>query len=139
MFEFSNGGSRFRQIREPLVKDGKISVEVVGKEDLQDYINSFADSVDVDLIVARAVNGDPDALNQRQAMYGDFTQFPKTYAEMLDKMIQGQTLFESLPLDVRNRFDNNVYTFLSQMDEPDWLEKAGFVQPKVNEEGEVKE
>lgn len=135
MFKFSNGGSRIREIREPLLKDGKISVEVVGKEDIQDYINSFADSVDIEKIVARAMNGEPELLDQRKGFYGDFTEYPKTYAEMLDRVIQAQNIFEKLPLEVRNRFNNDPAQFIAGMDEKDWFEKAGFVVKKE----EVKE
>ena len=140
MFEFSNGGSRIREIREPVMRDGHLVVEVVGKEDLQDYINSFGDSVDVELLVARAVN-EPEILNQRQGMYGDFTEFPKTYAEVLDKITSATNLFNSLPVDVRSRFSNDVYTFISEMDKKDWAVKAGFVQPESSSdvnESEVK-
>lgn len=129
MFEFSNGGSRIREIREPVVKDGKLSVEVVGKEDFQDYIESFSDQVDLENIVARAMNGDTEALNQRIGSYGDFTTFPKTYAEALQRIIDAKNLFDSLPVSVRNNFENDVYKFVSSLDEPDFLDKIGYVKP----------
>ena len=135
MFKFSNGGSRIREIREPLLKDGKISVEVVGKEDIQEYINSFADSVDINNIIERAMNGEPELLEQRKGYYGDFSEYPKTYAEMLDRVIQAQNIFEKLPLEVKNRFNNDPIQFIAGMDDKDWLEKAGFAVQKE----EVKE
>lgn len=140
MFEFSNAGSPFREIRQPVVRDGKVVVEVVGKENFNDFINSFADSCDINVLVSRAVNGEPEVLNRRQGMYGDFTQFPKTYAEVLQRVINANSLFDSLPADIRVRFDNDVYKFISEMDNADWFEKAGFVQKKTEEvKEEVKE
>lgn len=129
MFEFSNMGSRIREIREPVLKDGKISVEVIGKEDFQDYINSFADSCDIASIVARSVT-EPELLNQRQGSYGDFTEFPKTYAEALQKVIDAKNLFDSLPQSNKDQFGNDVMTFISSLDDPEWPVKAGFVIPK---------
>lgn len=136
MFKFSNGGSRIREIREPVVKDGKWSVEVTGKEDFQDYIESFSDSCDIENIVRRAINGDDSALNQRFGAYGDFTVYPKTYAEALEKMIAANNLFLSLKPEVRAVFDNDIFTFISEMDKPGWAEKAGFVVPDEKEEKE---
>lgn len=128
MFEFSNMGSRICEIREPVLKDGKISVEVVGKEDFQDYISSFADSCDIASIVARSVT-EPELLNQRQGSYGDFTEFPKTYAEALQKVIDAKNLFDSLPQSNKDQFGNDVMTFISSLDDPEWPVKAGFVIP----------
>lgn len=140
MFKFSNGGSRYREIREPLLKDGKISVEVVGKEDIQEYIDSFEDSCRIENIVARAMNGEPELLDQRKGFYGDFTDYPKTYAEMLDRVIQAQNIFENLPLEIRNRFNNDPVQFIAGMDEKDWFEKAGFaVQKEEVKESEISE
>ena len=45
-WSYSNPGTRERLIRKPLLKDGKLSVEVVGKEDYFEYIQSFADQID---------------------------------------------------------------------------------------------
>lgn len=133
--KFSNMGTPYRIIREPaLTKDGHLEVVEVGKEDMRDYINSFSDSCDIENIVARAMNGEPELLQARQGAYGDFTQFPKTYAEALQKVIDATNLFNSLSVDVRSRFDNDVFKFISQLDEPDWAVKAGFVQPPADED-----
>lgn len=141
-FQFSNIGSRYREIREPVLEDGRRVVKVVGKEDLQDYINSFADACDVELLVRKAVNGDDTALNQRQGMYGDFSDFPKTYAEVLQRVIDAENLFQKLPPDVRARFENSTYKFISEMDEPDWALRAGLAAESAadpDEKVEVKE
>lgn len=126
-WSFSNPGTRERLIRKPLLKDGKISVEVVGKEDLYDFIQSFADQCDIESIVLRAANGEPELLSRRSGTFGDFTVFPKTYAEVLQKVIDATSMFEGLSPDIRGRFDNDVYKFISSMDDADWLERAGFV------------
>lgn len=133
MFKFSNHGDRFREIREPVFSDGSLSVEVVGKEDLYDYIQSFADSCDIQKLVNRALNGEPELLNQSVGSYGDFTEFPKTYAEALQKIIDAQNLFEKLPMENRSIFGNDVFKFIAGMDDPDWMTKAGFVKTKVKD------
>lgn len=141
MFEFSNMGTPYRIVREPaLSKDGKLEVVEVGKEDMRAYINSFADSCDVETIVSRAMNGEPELLEMRKGAFGDFTQFPKTYAEALQRVIDAKNIFDGLSADVRSRFDNDVFKFVSEMDNEDWLEKAGFKSFEEDvEDKEVKE
>lgn len=133
MFEFSVSGSRIKEIREPVIKDGKWSVEVTGKEDLQDYIESFSDSCDLENIIKRAIAGDEDALNQRIGTYGDFTVFPKTYAEALEKMANAQNFFSTLKPEIRAAFNNDIFEFISELDKPDFAEKIGIVKPSDDE------
>lgn len=135
MFEFSNSGSRIREIREPVIRDGKWSVEVTGKEDFQAYIESFSDSCDLENIIKRALAGDEDALNQRIGTYGDFTVFPKTYAEALEKMANAQNFFNSLKPEIRAAFNNDIFEFISEMDKDTFPDKLG-IKPS---EDDVKE
>lgn len=139
---FTAIGSPFRKVRKPIVKeDGSIRVEVVGKEDFRAYINSNRDACDVALLVSRAVNGEPDLLNQRIGSYGDFTQMPKTYAEMLQKMIDAKDIFDALPADKKALFDNDLMKFISKVGEDDFFVKAGILEriEDVKESEEVKE
>lgn len=132
-FEFSNPGSPIREIRAAVWKDGQLSVDVVGKENLQAEIDSFADSCNIEMLVQRCVNGESDILNQRQGFYGDFTDYPKSYAEMVQLMVNAKSYFDSLPLEIRNKFNNDVNVFISEMDKKDWFVKAGFVTPAVDD------
>lgn len=126
----SNGGSPIKEIREPFVnKDGSIDVRVTGKESLQDYIQSFKDSCNVEYLVKRAVNGDIDALNQRSGSYGDFTEMPKTLAEAIQRVIDAQSFFDTLSPDVKAGFDNDFNKFLAQSMDVKVLESVGLIKP----------
>lgn len=95
-----------------------------GKEDLYAYIQSHKESVDIHVIMERFARGDIQALQRRQAMFGDFTDFPVTYAGMLNAVQTGEQHFMSLPLEVRQRFDNNFAKWLVAMDDmPSFLQK----------------
>lgn len=117
---FQEPGSPIRTLYSSRVDaDGNIVLEESGSENLYDYIQSHRDSCDINVLLARYNNGDVSALNQRQGSYGDFTQFPKTFAETLNFMIQGQDYFESLPLEVRERFGFSFERFVASMDNMD--------------------
>lgn len=106
--------------------DGTIELIPSGKEDWQAYIGSFADECDINTIVARFVNGDVNALSVRNGVYGDFTEMPKTYAEMLQLQIDAQNQFNSLPLDIKEKFNNDFNQFIATAGSEEWLNKLGF-------------
>lgn len=81
--------------------DGNIELIPSGTENLYDFIQSHRDSVDIHVILQRFANGDTTALSRAQGNYGDFTNLPSTYAELLNTMIAGENYFNSLPLEIR--------------------------------------
>lgn len=105
--------------------NGRVVLEEKGKENLYDYIQSFRDSVDLNVILARFSNGDTEALSKAQGFYADVTDFPKTMADALNRINECEEMFKSLPLDVRQKFDCSFEQFLSQSGSADWLEKMG--------------
>lgn len=122
-----------------VLDDGTIDLIESGKEDLYGYIQSHKDSVDINVLLARYQNGDPTALARVQGSYGDFTQMPKTYAELLNAMIAGEQYFNSLPVETRAKFDHDFNKFMAGMDDmPGWLEKMGIkAQQDVQEPAEL--
>lgn len=86
-----------------------------GEIDLYAQIQSYKDSTDVNYILARFARGDVSALSKIQGTYGDFTEMPKTLAELSQRVIDAENLFYSLPLDVRQKFDHNPSMFFSQL------------------------
>ena len=68
--------------------NGRVVLEKSGEENLYDYIQSFRDSVDLNVILARFSNGEVDALSKAQGFYADVTDFPKNMAEALNRINQ---------------------------------------------------
>ena len=122
----SNGGQRERILYQPKFdENGVMDLVEAGREDLYDFIQSHADSVDIHVLLARYQNGDIDALSRVQGAYGDFTNMPTSYAELLNKVNEGQSFFNSLPVDIRAKFNHNFAEFMAGMDKPDFLDKLG--------------
>lgn len=126
-----NVGSREKQLYSPVVgSDGTIVLEESGKEDLYGYIQSHKESVDINVLMQRYQQGDDTALMRAQSFFVDATQFPKTYAGLLQAMIEGEKFFNGLPLEVRQKFDMDFNKFIAGMDDmPSWLAKIGAQQP----------
>ncbi|UPW41634.1 internal scaffolding protein [Peromfec virus RodF8_33] len=131
---YSHPGARYKVLYSPVVDEfGHIDLEETGQEDLYEYIQSHAQSVDINVIIARYNRGDTEALQRVQGTYADVTNLPKTYAELLNTVIQGETAFMSLPLEVRARFNHSYYEWMASMDDyQGFAEKMGFKMPDVD-------
>lgn len=111
-----------KQYQGRIDKNGNIVVESKGEFNLYAYINSFADSVDINVLLARFANGDKNALIQRAADYLDITNIPNNIADMLNLVNDGKRLFDSLPVEVKKKFDNNFNKFITTTDSQEWYD-----------------
>lgn len=107
---------------------GRVVLKESGKIDLYGEIQSFAQSVDIHTLIKRFTNGDPTALSARQGLFADVTNMPKTYAEMLNKMISMENGFNALPVEVKAKFGNSFQQFLAESNALDFAEKLGLVE-----------
>lgn len=105
--------------------NGRMYLVETGQENLYDYIQSHADSVDIHVILKQYQAGDVSVLSRVQGAYGDFTQMPKTFAEALNTLIAAEQYFNSLPVEVRAQFDHNFNQFIASMDSPDFTSRMG--------------
>lgn len=49
-----------------------------------------------------------------RGVYGDFRNMPSTYAEMVSRLNECRAVFEALPVDIKEQFDNNPDVFWSE-------------------------
>lgn len=122
----SPSGDVFHTVYAPsFAPDGTIRLTVSDRVDIKREINSHREETDMSFIVSRLLAGDTSVLSAKQPMYGDFTQFPKTYVDMLNIVQAGEDYFNSLPLDVRSKFDNDRYKWFASIGSDDWLSAMG--------------
>jgi hypothetical protein len=113
-----------------LAPDGKEILIAVGEHDIYPEIQSHAKSVDINEIILRHQRGDIDVLAQRAGMYGDFTNMPTSYAELYQNVLDAQAYFDSLPLEVRQKFDHSFSKFFTSIGTSEF--EAVFSQPKID-------
>lgn len=104
---------------------GRVVLEESGRENIYDQIQSHAESCDIHVLLKRYMNGDVSALSQAQGQFIDVTDFPKTYADMLNFVNDMERSFMSLPADVRAEFGNSFSEYLAASGAPDFLERLG--------------
>lgn len=114
-------------------KDGSRHLEIVGQHSLYDEIQAFKDSCDLKKIIEKfQLTGDVSLLQQKQGFYADVTEYPQTMAEMIQLSDYARKIFDSLPVDDKALFNNNIEEFLVSMSSQDDKYKA--IYDKYNPE-----
>lgn len=98
---YSEAGSGVRPVyKSVLGKNGNIDLIEDGIDDLYAYIQSFKNSVDINLIVERYAHGDVYALEQRLGSYGDFVEVPTSYMDILNSIVDLRTAYEKTDMNI---------------------------------------
>lgn len=136
----TNPGCPIKQLYSGFYNErGQVELKEDGTEDTYAFIQSFAESTDINSILARYQNGEVDVLEKVQGFYGDITEMPKTYAEALQRISDSEKVFMSLPLDVRAKFGHSFSEFLASSQEDDFLERLGVTSEQTASESVVPE
>lgn len=113
----SSSGNPMHPVKHGIVKeDGTIELIVDRLENTDDIIDSYRPSTEIYNIMARIQSGDISLLNKKDGFYGDVTEMPKTYAEMLDLMHRGEEFFNKLPASVKAEYNNDFNQFFADFD-----------------------
>lgn len=99
--------------------------------DIQEEIDSHAESCSIEHIISLCAAGDTSALNRVQGSFIDTTVFPDSYAECLQIVINGRSEFDRLPLEIRQKFDQNFVQWFESAGSEEWCEKMGYTPPAV--------
>lgn len=122
----ANSGSGVKVLYTPRFDEaGNMDLVESGRENLYDFIQSHADSCNIHLILERFARGDVSVLSRTQGSFGDFTDMPGSYAELLNTVISGEQYFMGLPIETRAKFDHSFQKWLVSSGSAEWLEKMG--------------
>lgn len=118
------------QYKERYDKEGRPYLEQVGEINTYEKIQSYKDEVDPMSIMARYAAGDTTVM-ANPGWYIDTSKMPTNYIEWRNMMNEQKEKFESLPLEIRNKFGNSFNAWAATAGEPEWIEKMG-IMPKKN-------
>ncbi len=126
----SRSGDKLRSVfKGSYAPDGSVRLTKVDEVDIQAEIQSHLYETDMQYIINRLLNGDTSVLNNQSPMFGDFTTFPKSYSECIQKVIDAENMFSTLPQEVRDQFGNDWAKWLSQTGTEKWLSAMGIDIP----------
>lgn len=98
-------------------KNGNVEIYEIGKQNVYEYIQSHAESVDINVILAKFAAGDTKVLQKVESRYIDTIGLPTTYAEMLNVVIGAEQHFDSLSADEKSKYGNSFERYLSSLDQ----------------------
>lgn len=128
-------GSRMKPVyASEVLKDGTVELHKTGEENWYDYIQSFKDTVDIGVILKKALAGDTSGLQKVQGFYADASKFPSDRREMLQSVIDAKEKFMLLPQEIKDRFDNDFNKFFVGMDTKEWFDKMSMPIEKIDSE-----
>lgn len=131
----SNHGDKLRPVyKGSYAPDGSVRLKKVDEIDIQAEIQSHLFETDMQYILTRLMQGDTSVLNNQSPLFGDFTTFPKSYSECIQKVIDAENMFATLPQEVRDQFGNDWAQWLSQTGSEKWLSAMGIEIPDVSRE-----
>ena len=95
----SEPGSMIKEDRGPeLDKYGNRVIVRKGELDFYSYIQSWRDECDINILMAKFVNGDKTALMQKVGAYLDISEIPDNFNDMLNLTTKAQAIFDQLPM-----------------------------------------
>lgn len=120
----SCSGSRFYVEKHGEVQPNGIIKLVPDREiDLQEKYNAEFPSTTIDNILANSSPFDNFADDGKSGL--DVTSLPKTFAEFLQLQIDRKREFDRLPVEIKQKFNNDVQQYMSTAGSEEWFTKVG--------------
>lgn len=129
-FITSSGSPEHELFTPELQPNGIIKLVHFGVENTDEIIQSYYESTTLEAILMRFSNGDLSALNRYQPIYADLSTAPKSLAEGLQAVINSRQAFDALPVDIKNKFDNDFNKWLMSAGSDDWIKSMSDLLPK---------
>lgn len=118
----SESGSRFHEdFVGKLDKNGDVVLVSVGKTDVYEEIQSHALEADINVLIKRATAGDLSVFTS--AVFGDFSDRPESFHEMINMVKDAEREFNHLPQEVKDKFDNNFEKYVATAGTKEWFNK----------------
>ena len=106
-----------------------------GETDVYALIQSRLDETKIENIIKRATY-DPTALGDQQwqnsAQIVDITDMPTDYHTWYNLIEDAKKQFEALPIEVKNKWDNDVEKYVMAYGTKEWADKMGIMPKKDN-------
>lgn len=107
-----SGSPTVPKFRSVIKRDGDIELVPDGVRYVDLEIQSYADSCDLNVIIARYLSGDFNAIpDPSKSVYSDLTDLPRTRQEVLQAVIDAEKAFSELPLEARQKYNNSWQQF----------------------------
>lgn len=108
-------GSQYHVLYESRFNGRSLSLVEVGREEIQPKIEAYAPYTDLVYMLSRLKVNDFSVLNQRRAMYGDFSELPTNPVDAINFVHGAESAFGRLSADEKQRYNNDYRVWLAQL------------------------
>lgn len=106
-------------------KNGKNEeLKKTGRKNLFEEIQAYRESTEISNIINRFVNGEVDVLHQVDGYYADVTNAPTSYADYFRRVKEAEKIFEQLPDEIKDKFDNSAEKFFLEFGTDSFVNKV---------------
>lgn len=118
-----------------LLESGEVILTESGKESISEKINAEKEFTDISYIMQRLSMGDTSVLRTDVA-YGDYRDLPKDMREGLELLVNAERTFDTLPLEIKQKFNGSYLNWLKTSGSDEWNEKMSPKKEEVIDEKE---
>ena len=139
---YAPSGTHYLNQYQEEIKNGKKTLVKTGEVDIYAMIQEDLEGTKIENILHAVAMGDLSALQQRETIYADATNMPKTLMEAQNLVLKMKNEFEKMPLEVRKLFDNSPEKYVDEMGTELFQEKMAPYNEKIkaiSEAGSLKE
>lgn len=105
-----------------------------GKTNTYERIQASLENTKIETIMKRAAGGDLTALAVTNGQYLDCTEMPHTLAEAQNMLIKLEQQFNTLPLEVRQKYDMSPEKYIADYGTENWARNLGILDQVELEE-----
>lgn len=118
-------------------ENGHKITEAVGKTNIYDKIQSSLEETKIENIIKRFTEGDMTAFRTGEPIYADITGAPKSLMEAQNMIIKITDEFNSLPVEVRAKFDHSPEKYVAMYGGEEWAAAVGYEVKKAEPAAET--
>lgn len=115
-----------------LLESGEVILTESGKESISEKINAEKEFTDISYIMQRLSMGDTSVLRTDVA-YGDYRDLPKDMREGLELLVNAERTFDTLPLEIKEKFNGSYLNWLRTSGSDDWNKKMFPDEQKIDD------
>ena len=112
-------------------ENGIKTLEKVGEVNVYEQIQTYLEETKIENIIKRATY-DPAAIGSQEWMEQpevDISNMPENYHEWKRMVNDAENRFNALPAELKEKFNNSVEQYISEMGTVEWAKKLGWTEP----------
>lgn len=116
---------------------GRKVLEKTGESNLYEMIQLSLEDTKIENILARCAAGDTSMLHPNGGQYLDTTELPNNLIEAKQAMQQLENTWQDLPMDIKNKYNNDLDQFIGQSGTEGWLRDMGLLPAEAKAVSEM--